>query len=250
MILRLLHRSSCIALAASLVTPSASASFFSIKKDTFSASATIQPGSQALTITALPLADQVFSGKHFVIPVQVTNSAGPISTNNLRVDVAYRIYDQNGNALNATATVPVIFQKDATNNTRILGTAYIPRNDLAGIAQGGQLKYFFRVLQGAAGIYLGGGTGGRSIPYPVASASAALDSALGNAYVSNVSTFYEAPVSPSGSSVFASDTFETDGKTGLRLDAGSIPNAGSLRIDNLDLVRIPSGPGGVRPTVA
>jgi|GEM_PF-2307543 len=212
--------------------------------------ATTTQSTAPLSITAAPLEPLVFAGKHFLIPVKIT-SPSPIDTNNLRVDVAYQIYDQNGNALSAITTSSTTFQIDSSSPTRIFATAYVPRSEFSRIFDGGQLKYFFRVLQNGGGVYLGGGTGNRSIPYPVGLGGVeALNAAIVNAYTAKVVTSYDLSVTPAGSSVFVPDTFETDGRTGMHLDPNAVTNPGVLHIEQLNTARIPSGPGSTRPTVA
>jgi hypothetical protein len=220
-----------------------------IKANPISAVATVI-GAPALTITALPLSTQVFSGKHFVIPVQVISNSGPLSTANLQISVVYQLFDASGNPLNGAVpeVVPVEFlQIDPSNSSRITGTAYIDRTDLNSIQFGGQLKYFFRVLQGAAGVYLGGGTAGTAA-YPASAALSAL--LVQSGYTAAINTTFDAPISPAGSAAYAPDTFETDGLTGLLLGPGAITNAGTLEIENLDVARVPTGPGGTSPVVA
>lgn len=255
---RFSYRLPALVLASLMGLNATSWAFFSIRKETFSAGVTLGGGgtgaAQPLTITALPLSNTVQPGKHFVIPIQVTNTnGGTIDPTNLRIDLIYQVLDSNGNTLVAPTPVTVqSIQTDPKNTSRLLGTAYINRDDLAGVLQGGQIKYVFRALQGATGVYLGGGTAGTAA-YPSASdpnAPSILAQAIANGYVANVSTSYQSPVYPSGSAVFAPDTYESDGLTGLRLDPGAVATAGTLQIDYLNLVRVPSGPGGSRPTVA
>ena len=62
-----------------------------------------------MTITAASLPAQAFFGKNLVIPVQVIATPGPISTQNLQVNIVYQLLDPTGNALTAPASVPIVF---------------------------------------------------------------------------------------------------------------------------------------------
>src|SRR5665213_308447 len=108
MIQRVLHRLpvAVLAIAVSFTATASHAAFFSIHKDHFSAAALLgggaPAGQPAFTITALPLANQVFSGKHFVIPMQIVSHTGSISTTGLRIAVVYQLSDSSGNPLNGS----------------------------------------------------------------------------------------------------------------------------------------------------
>jgi len=237
----------------SLAPLTAQAAFVSVSKTAFTATA-VMAGNPTLTINALPLSNRVESGKHFVIPVEVKNTAGgPIDTTGLRVDVVYQMVDSGGVELGSPAIVPITFQRDPRDVSRLTGSGYIPRAELSAIGSGGRLKYFFRVLQGSEGVYTGSGAGGGNAgvkPYPSGSAAAALSLALADAYSATVEDTYEFPVGPQGNVIALSDTFQTDGETSVRFEPGALSSAGTLRIQQLQPGQLPSGPRGARAIVA
>lgn len=249
MISRRCYRAVAGILLAGLLSRDAQAAFQSVNKVAFSMSASVTSSTLPPTeIRARPLESAVFSGKHFVIPVEIT-SQGSLANSNLRIDVVYEMRDASGNAISAPATVPIRIDRDPSNARRLVGTAYIPRAELQPVARGGTLKYFFRVLQGSQGVYLGGGTAGTA-PYPSGSSAEALSIAMQNAYSARIITVVSFPVTPAGSAAAVPDTHQTDGATTLRIEPNSVASPGIVRIENLDLARVPSGPGGQRPSIA
>ncbi len=218
------------------------AAFISKQKISLSASATVKGGGAPIRITAVPLPSSAFSGKHVIIPVEVSSDSGAIDTTNLRIEMLYQMVDPAGTALNPVTAVPIQFFKHPSKPNTLQGTVILTKDNLVGIRKGGHLRYYFHSRQGAGseGFLSKAGMVSRGVG---AGAAAAPSDAFDTTIIDTLT----APVNPEGETISLPDLAETDRPTSIKFPFGSISGRGNLLVKHEDEDAFPLGPNGLKP---
>jgi gliding motility-associated-like protein len=231
-------------LAATFVVASSlsSSAYVRIDRITLSATATLGggggagAGSVSLSVPLL-LPFQAFFGKDIVIPVEIQGTAGALAevsgaagaSGSSGVAMLYQLQDSVGNPIGPQISVPIVFQNDPNNPSRMDGIATIPVQNLQSVRQNGRVAYFFQVRRNNQVVsYNNAG-----VPFQM--------------QFINMMSF---PVNDSGSMVVVPDPSLTDGKTSVFLPPGSLSNPGILVVRQENILGLPAGPRGLQPIVA
>ena len=227
--------------------------FTSNGKQTISASVTIGTALGQLTVQAAPLPPNAFFGTNVAVPITVTQTPGPISSQNLQIQIVYQLADASGNAQTPFNAVDVQSVLQSSSPTTLTGLAFVPFTDLTDVAHGGSIRYYFRARQNGTDTVLSLGNTISRAPSAVANANANNPSAYDpsiSAYSVSILNQNSYNVSPSMPSVSLPDLSETDGKTTISFAPNALSGPGTLSVRQEILDGLPTGPFGLRPIVA